>query len=67
MRITQTSLKFPSGHQGCILHPHFNIDIDYLMGILEQRFKAGIELDQTIFQDLKYADDMSLLAETVEI
>lgn len=54
--------------QGCILSlTLFNIDIDYLMSILERQVKAGVKLDKTVFQYLEYADNIALLAETVEM
>lgn len=45
----------------------FNINIDYLMGILERQARAGVKLNKTTFQYLEYADDIALPAETVEM
>lgn len=56
--LTQIFFEVTTGVcQGCIFSPTlFNIDIDYLMGILERQVKAGVKLDKAIFQDLEYAN-----------
>ena len=55
-------------HQGCILSPYlFNLHADYIMqnaGLVE--VQAGIKIAGRNIDDLRYADDTNLIAESEE-
>ena len=55
-------------HQGCILSPYlFNLHADYIMqnaGLVE--VQAGIKIAGRNIDDLRYADDTTLIAESEE-
>ena len=55
-------------HQGCILSPFlFNLNIEYIMlsaGLEEAQ--AGIKIAEKIINNLRYADDTTLMVESEE-
>ena len=56
-------------HQGCILSPClFNFYAEYIMrnAVLEEA-QAGIKIDKRNINNLRYADDTTLMAESKEL
>ena len=52
-------------HQGCILSPClFNVDAEYNAGLEEAQ--AGIKIAERTINNLRYADDTTLMAESEE-
>ena len=72
--VVRTGLRttdwFPIGkgvHQGCILSPLFNLYAEYIMrnaGLEETQ--AGIKIARRNINNLRYADDTTLMAESKE-
>ena len=54
--------------QGCILSPHlFNLYAEYIMRKAElEEAQAGIKIARRNINNLRYADDNTLIAESVE-
>ena len=66
-----TTDRFQTGkgvHQGCILSPClFNLNAEYIMrNIGLDEAKAGIKIAGRNFNNLRYADDTTLMAESEE-
>ena len=56
-------------HQGCILSPHlFNLYAEYSMqNVRLHEAQAGIKIGQRNINNLRYADDTTLMAESEEL
>ena len=56
-------------HQGCILSPSlFNLYADYIMrNTCLEEAQAGIKIARRNINNLKYADDITLMAESKEL
>ena len=54
-------------HQGCILSTCFNLYGEYIMqNVGLDDSQAGIKIDRRNINDLRYADDTTLMAESKE-
>ena len=65
----QTGSKIGKGvHQGCILSPClFNFYAEYIMRKAgQEEAQAGIKIARRIINNLRYADDTTLMAESEE-
>ena len=61
--------KFEKGvHQGCLLSPHlFNLYAEYIrQNARLDESQAGIKIAKTNINNLRYADDTALVAESEE-
>ena len=67
---TMDRLQIGKGvHQGCILSPClFNLYAEYIMGNTElDEAQAGIKISRTNINNLRYAEDITLMAESEEL
>ena len=54
-------------HQGCILSPClFNLNAEYMQNARQVEAQAGIKIARRNINNLRYADDITLMAESEE-